>query len=334
METNTEKKLWGIHTQNDMLFLQNNIIAIGWKEFGNLNLISQEREAYKQRYTQVYPNSTKMSIATSAGMLFRFACEAQIGDYIVFPSKSNREINIGIIESDYIYTPKATEYVQQRKVKWLKHLPRTMFSQGALYEIGSALSFFAIKKYADEFFNALLPGFKRTINRENIDEDSTVAATAEDIIEITKDFVLKELDRQLKGLKLEYFVANLLEAAGYRAIVTPGSGDHTLDIKVYKDELPPRIVVQVKSQNTNIDEHTVQSLKGAMREGDYGLFVTLSGYTKNAQEYLRNNPIIKGLTGYELVDLILENYDRLDDEYKKIIPLKKVYIPIPTIHGH
>ena len=59
-----------------------------------------------------------------------------------------------------------------------------------------------------------------------------------------------------------------------------------LRIGEYKDELPPRILVQVKSQDGDIRETTIQSLKGAMREGDYGLFVTLSNYTKNAKNIL------------------------------------------------
>ena len=54
----------------------------------------------------------------------------------------------------------------------------------------------------------------------------------------------------------------------------------------YKDELPPRILVQVKNQDGDIRETTIQSLKGAMREGDYGLSISLSGYTKNARKYL------------------------------------------------
>jgi type II restriction endonuclease, putative len=101
------------------------------------------------------------------------------------------------------------------------------------------------------------------------------------------------------------------------------------DITAYKDELPPRILVQVKSQNIDIKEETMQSLKGAMREGDYGLFVTLSNYTKNAQKYLNSTPIIRGINGSELVDLILKYYDNLSEKYKKIIPLKQVYIPVP-----
>ncbi len=65
-----------------------------------------------------------------------------------------------------------------------------------------------------------------------------------------------------------------------------------------------------------------------MREGDYGVFITLSDYTKNAQKYLDNTPIIRGINGTELVDLILKYYDKLSEQYKRIIPLKMVYIPI------
>ena len=183
-------------------------------------------------------------------------------------------INIGQVASDYQYVADAHEYVQQRDVKWLKHIPRTSFSQGALYEIGSAMSFFAVKNYADEFLTALDKGFKKTSAAN--DEDDTVGATADDIIESTKDFILKELSRNLKGYALEEFVADLLRAMGYRTTVSPQGGDSGIDITAYKDELPPRILVQVKSQDSDIKETTIQSLKGAMREGNYGLFVTLA----------------------------------------------------------
>ena len=56
---NEEKKLWGIHTQDDDLFLNDNIIAIGWNEMGNLNVIDATRDAFKEKYTQTYPNAKK-----------------------------------------------------------------------------------------------------------------------------------------------------------------------------------------------------------------------------------------------------------------------------------
>ena len=323
-----EKKVWGIHSQDDNLFLSKNLIAMGWKEVGNLAEIEPTREAFKVRYAEVFPDAAKGQIPVVAGMMFRFIHEVQIGDYIVFPSKSDRKINIGLVEGDYYYDENAEEFVQQRKVKWLKHLSRTAFSQGALYEAGSAMTFFMIKNYADEYLSALDKGFKAQ-SIDDAGEDETIGATAEDIIEITKDYILKELSKNLKGYDLEKFIANLLEAMGYRAVVSPQGGDSGIDITAYKDELPPRILVQVKSGDSNIKEATIQSLKGAMREGDYGLFVTLADYTKNAKKYLESVPIIKGINGTELVELILKYYEQLSDKYQRMISLKKVYIPVP-----
>lgn len=321
------RTVWGIHSMDDPLFLNHSLIAIGWEEMGNLSLINESRDAYKEKYVEVYPNAKKDSIATSAGMLYRFVHEVQEGDYVVFPSKIDRKINIGIVESDYFYEDNVL-YPNRRKVKWLKHLPRTAFSQGALHEVGSALSFFQVKNYADEYLKALDKDFKGTIVEP--DPDETVAQTADEIIEATRDFILKELSKNLKGYDLEPCVANLLQAMGYRTILSPHGGDSGIDITAYKDELPPRIVVQVKSQDGDIKESTIQSLKGAMREGDYGLFVTLSNYTKNAQKYLDSTPIIRGINGTELVDLVLKYYDQLSIKYRKMIPLKMVYIPVPV----
>ena len=323
-----EKRIWGIHTQDDSLFLKENTVAIGWRAMGDLSLIANSRDAFKEKYAETYPDKSKQSIANCVGILYRFCHEVQTGDYIVFPSKSDRMINLGVVVGDYQYNPDAHwEYVQQRKVKWLKHLPRTAFSQGALHEIGSAMSFFAVKNYSDEFLEALSAKTVKPILSTE-EEDETVAATADDIIESTKDYILKELSKNLKGYDFEDFVADLLKAMGYRTEQSPHGGDNGIDIKAYKDELPPRIVVQVKSQDGDIKETTIQSLKGAMREGDYGLFVTLSNYTKNAQKYLESTPIIRGINGTELVELILRYYEKLSDKYRKMTPLKMVYIPI------
>ncbi len=326
--TEGEKRIWGIHTKDDNLFLQRDVIAIGWKEMGDLSKIEATREAFKDHYLKAYPDAKKGNIANGAGMLFRFVHEMQIGDYVVFPSKIDRRINIGVIEGSYEYDADAVEYVQQRKVKWVKHLPRTAFSQGALYEVGSALSFFMVKNYADEYMAALDKSFKNNNLPTDGDEDESVGATADEIVESTKDFILKELSKDLKGYALEEFVADLLRAMGYRTIVSAQGGDSGIDITAYKDELPPRILVQVKSQDGDIRETTIQSLKGAMREGDYGLFISLSNYTKNAQKYLDSTPIIRAINGTELVDLVLKYYSELSEKYQKIIPLKLVYIPV------
>ena len=51
--TEIERRLWGIHTQDDSLFLKNNIIAIGWRAFGDLTDMENDREAFKKKYAKV-----------------------------------------------------------------------------------------------------------------------------------------------------------------------------------------------------------------------------------------------------------------------------------------
>ena len=326
MASKEENQVWGIHNMSPTLFFDKNVIALGWEQMGDLSLLPADRDAYKEKYMAVYPEASQGNVNNGAGMLYRFCHEAKIGDYVVYPSKKDRMINIGQIEGEYQYDSSESEYVQQRKVKWLKQLPRLEFSQSALYEVGSALSFFAVKTNKQEFLDALngKHGSKKAIG----DFEDSFTQSADETLELTKDYILDTLSKQLKGYDLEDFVADLLNAMGYRTTVSPHGGDSGIDITAYKDELPPRIVVQVKSTDGDIKENTIQSLKGAMREGDYGLFVTLSKYTCNAQKYLDNTPMIRGINGNELADLILKYYEQLSPKYRKLIPLKKVYMPV------
>lgn len=110
--------------------------------YGRFEPDRSQSGGFQGKYAAVYPDAKKGRVSNHVGMLYRFVHEVEIGDYVVFPSKIDRQINIGIIEGGYEYHPEPVEYAQQRRVKWLKHLSRTSFSQGALYEIGSALTFF------------------------------------------------------------------------------------------------------------------------------------------------------------------------------------------------
>ena len=325
---NESATMWGIHCAIDKesIFLDNNVIAIGWREMGDLSRIAPNRDAYKKAFSEIFPNASKNSAANQVGQLYRFVCEAKIGDYVVFPSKANRSINIGQIEGEYSYDQSESRFVQQRKMKWLKTaIPRTAFSQGALYEIGSAMTFFQIRNYANEFLSALSGKAIKVVV-----DDPTIAETAEEIESQSRDYILKRLKKNYKGYPFEEVVQGLLRAMGYaKAKVSRKGGDHGKDIIVYKDELPPRFVVQVKSKDDPIPESMLQQLLGSLDQGDYGVFVALSPFTDNAQKFLSKTPRIKAIDGDEFINLFLRYYDQLDDDIREAIPLKKVYIPAP-----
>ncbi len=64
-----EKRVWGIHTLDDNLFLNGNKIAIGWPEMGDLSKYNNTRDAFKEAYSNTYPYAKAGSIPTCAGML-------------------------------------------------------------------------------------------------------------------------------------------------------------------------------------------------------------------------------------------------------------------------
>jgi restriction system protein len=324
----TENTIWGIHAGKtgdaETLFFQKKVIALGWPDMGNLKQFSS-RDDFKAKYAVIKPEASTSSISTSAGQLFRFVHEAKVGDLVVFPGKKDRLVHIGEITGEYEYRPSVDEnYPNQRAVKWLKYVPRTRFSQGALYELGAAISFFQVKTYADEFF-PLLEGK----TPEVMIDDQSVAIVAEDIEDQTRDFVLKHLEKNLKGLPLEEFVKHILEKMGYHARLSR-KNEPSVDIIATKDELgvePPIIKVQVKSAPGKVSDKDVSALYGKVGSGGVGLLVTLGEFTLPANNFADAKGNLRLIDGTELVDIILEHYEELDPRYKGIIPLKKVYIP-------
>ena len=329
-----ESTLWGIHAGStgdaDGLFLSSSVVAVGWAATGNIGELPADREAFKKRVIAAYPHTKEGAIPTTAGMLFRFVYEMKEGDAVAYPSKKDRMIHLGRIVGPYVYTPNAQGgYVQQRRVKWERAIPRTHFSQGALNEIGSALSLFQIKNYAEEFIAGLAGMAAPVVDPAT---DPTTTGIASQVSETTEDFVLKTLAKELKGLQFESFVAHLLERMGFRVryarVNQPG-----YDLIASRDSLgfePPIIKVQVKSTEGTLGDPEVTQLFGKLTGGEFALFVTLGTVTKKARDFEESKANLRIIDGSELVKLIFEHYESFDSQYKGLLPLRRVYVPAPV----
>jgi restriction system protein len=324
--------IWGIHGGRtgdaDLLFLQHNCVALGWHEVGDLSSLPAERDAFKKRVGHVYPDWKLGKKINGASQLFRFVHEMKEGDLVCYPSKADRQIHIGTIIGTYEFDSSlVSSYPNRRATKWLTSVPRTNFTQGALYEIGSALSLFQLRNYADEF-RAAVEG--KSVSPPPITEDETVSIVAEDIEENTRDFVIKKLARELKGHPFADFVAHLLRVMGYKTRVSRAGPDGGVDIIAHKDELgfePPIVKVQVKSTEGAIGDPEVSQLIGKLGPGEYGLFVTLGVFSASARTSSRSRHNLRLIDGNDLVDLIFLHYEQFDSSYKALLPLKRVYVP-------
>jgi restriction system protein len=330
-----EQQMWGIHGGRtgdaDNLFLTASCIALGWHKIADLSRLSPNREAFKAEVSEKFPEKKAGAIPVDAGQLFRFVHEAKVGDIVIYPSKADRQVHIGRVISNYEYSTQGEKaYPHRRKVEWLKAYPRTQFSQGALHEIGAAMSFFAVKTYSDEF-RAAIEG--RALPTP-IAEDESVTLVSDDIEEQTHDYILKKLAQELKGGSFEDFVAHLLQVMGYRTR-QPHRGrgaDGGVDIIAHKDELgfePPIIKVQVKSKEGTSGDPEVSALYGKCDKDEFALFVTLGDFTKQALSFARSKANLRLIDGGELVSLISQHYEKFDSRYKGLLPLKRVYVPDP-----
>lgn len=326
----TEQVIWGIHAKHldaTDTFRKKKVVAIGWHELGDLSQIAVTREAFKAAYVEAYPATKEGAVPVHAGILYRFVHELKPGDLVIYPSKSDRLVNIGRITGPYRYDPGIDEHHPHcRSVEWLKSLPRTQFSQGALYEIGSAITLFQVKNFAEEFLAAL----SGEVPQLDVDEDETVSDVVEDIEETTHDFILKTLSQELRGHPFAHFVAHVLNTMGYRTRVSPEGADGGIDIIAHRDELgfePPIVKVQVKSSEEAISAPEVQALYGTVGTSEFGLLVTLGRFKAPAKAFARSKSNLRLIDGEEFIQLVLAHYEDFDPRYKAALPLRRVYIP-------
>lgn len=326
-----DTNLWGIHAGRsgdaDTLFLKKSRIALGWTRLGDLGKLPADREAFKTAVTQAYPEKKLNSVRNNAGQLYRFVHEIKIGDLVAYPAKVNRQIHLGQIVGAYLFDPDTEPgYTHARAVKWLKSFPRSQFTQGALYELGSAMSLFLVKTFADEF-RAMLEGKSEPAS---VVQDESVEAVTKDIEETTRDFVLKRLAQEVKGHPFAEFVAHLLTTIGYRTRVSDAGPDGGVDIVAHKDELgfePPLIKVQVKSTEGSVGDPVVSALYGKVSAGEFGLLVTLGAFTAQARAFAKSKANLRLVDGEELVDLVFQHYEQFDSRYKGLLPLRRIYVP-------
>ncbi len=78
---------------------------------------------------------------------------------------------------------------------------------------------------------------------------------------------------------------------------------------------------------TPVGQPIVASLYGNIANGEFGLFVTLGSFTKQATNFAQSKGNLRLIDSEALIDLVLERYDRLDAKYKGLLPLKSIYVP-------
>ena len=118
---------------------------------GNLAEIDPNREAFYASYRKSHPDESKTSVTGIGGKFFRFVHEMQVGDAVLYPSlKRGKRVYVGEVIGGYNYDSSMALFPHQRCVRWIHVFSKSILTQSALYELGTARTFFCLKRHADE----------------------------------------------------------------------------------------------------------------------------------------------------------------------------------------
>ena len=313
------------------------LIGIGWQDVGHFGALSLEQ--LKQRIFEAYPHRSPNKRGSIVGQLHRFR-GIDVGDIILTPIKSTRQILIGRVTGPYRHDsqPERDRLANTRNVEWIRtDVFRDDVTLPLRSSLGGEMTVFSVNRHADEI--AQLAG-ELPIQRADATEEEDTAvesgntdierarAIEEDARERIADLIL---GRQFDGHEFEWLIAALLKAMGFKIIREPQPGaDGGVDIIAAPDVFgfeQPRIIVQVKHQAGRVGLDVVQRLNGTLGPGEKGLLVSTGGFAAGTER--QAGPNIALLDGQKVVDYFIEYYESIPSEYKAKVPLKRVYLPVP-----
>jgi len=329
----------GRHCEHENKFLEENRIYLTW---GELDRDLSKLSARKQLMTlleEVYPKFKHFHRVQNSGQIWAFVRRMQPGDWVAVPSK-RKTIHIGEITGDYTFVRDSPDpYFHFRNVNWLEtDVPRTNFDQDILNSLGAFTTVCQIKRNdAEARVRAMQAnGWKSVgIKAKPVTDDEGITDEDTggdfDLEQIARDQIARLIYSKFSSHNMENLVEAILQAQGFTTYHSDKGADGGIDILAAPETLGfghPRICVQVKSQDTPLERAVLDQLVGTMQNvgADQGLLVCWGGFKKSIiAELPRLFFKVRLWDQNNLIDHFLANYDKLDEDLRAEIPLKRIW---------
>ena len=321
-------------------FIQEDRVYVTWDRL-DVDLASlTTREELYAKMTDRYPTAKHKTIVNWAGQVWRFAHAMEIGDLVVLPFKSQRTIYVGEIKGSYHFESQGPDpYFHWRQVTWIAEaIPRDSFGKDLLFSFGAAMTICRIRRNnAEGRLEAMRqsgwkadPGFSGQAGTvEDTDDEADVVGV--DLEQLGQDHIAQLISAKFAGHGLARLVEAILQAQGYTTYRSSAGSDGGADILAGSGPLgfgTPRLCVEVKSEKAPIGRPTVDKLLGAVSKfgAQEGLFVAWGGFKSNVQKELAGSFFkVRLWTQKELLEQLFMHYDRLDEDLRAELPLKRIW---------
>lgn len=330
----------GSHGEYEKKFLEENRFYLTWDGLHNDLSLLKTRSALRDLLEKKYPDTSKGGITNFLGQIWAFSKKIKPGDWIVLPSKQKSAIHVAEVKGKYTFNPGGEDpYFHYIDVAWIEQdIPRSNFDQDLLYSFGAFMTICQISRNDAE---------KRVRQMEKNNWKSTSIVSGipssddgkdkdveglEDLAQAARDQLAKLINARFKGHGLERLVDSVLRAQGYTTYTSPTGPDKGIDILAAPGPMgfgEPRVCVQVKSGDSPLDRPTLDQLIGVMQnvQANHGLLVSWGGFKSSvdkeeATQFFRVRLWDQG----DLIEQVLSNYDKLDEEIRTELPLKRIWV--------
>lgn len=326
----------GRYGEQEETALRERLVCHAWNELPDYSAIPTRKDL-KQLYKHANPHDGERQVTAGLGQVWRFAHEIQVGDLVALPLRTESAFAFGRITGEYQYKKVAPNVMHVRSVEWVKRVPRSVFPRDILFSMNAAQTIFKVsrndaearvKKILDSYDTAS-GDFNKDVEPEAEGDDDTANLEV-----AARDEILKFIQANFKGHDLARLVDAVLRAQGYKTEVSPPGPDGGVDILAGSGALgfdQPRLCVQVKSGNGTEGQRTYNELLGVVSNfaSQQGLLVSWGGFTNPVKVDARKNFFrIRLWDQGDVVDAVLQNYERLDDDVKAELPLKRIWVMV------
>lgn len=316
--------------------LEHGAVVIGWPGMGDMTGIAT-REEMLARMQEAHDGAKLNTVRNWTSQVWPFVKEIKAGDTIALPLKGRPAVMFGKAKGGYRYVADApVEARNQIPVEWGVEVPRGAIPQDVLYSLGAFMTVCRIwRNDAETRIAALIAGKPVAVTASPVPEEDEAGGETIDLEETARNAISAAIYARYKGHGLERVVAAVLEAQGYKTRVSPEGADGGVDVVAGSGPLgldSPRLVVQVKSEQSPVDVRPVRELHGVMREfgADHGLMVAWGGFKGSVlKETMRKFFEVRLWTGDDLVQAILDHYDALPADMRAELPLKRIWTLVP-----
>jgi restriction system protein len=156
-------------------------------------------------------------------------------------------------------------------------------------------------------------------------------------LELAQESAWAQIQNHLNSLDLveiQGMVVDLLRAMGYFPawVAPPEKQRGKVSLVAHTDPIGAkgqRILVQVKHKGQSVTLEGIKSFQSILGSNDFGMIVSIGGFTNEALRELINFQKITALDAASFFDLWRTYYDELKQEARRLLPLKPVYFLVP-----